>query len=149
MSASSGDGSDLNLTPFLDLFSTLICFLLLTAVWFQVEALSTNVDSVTSSDNSNPSTPPEKKVQLVVTILQNEIQMSEDEKSNKIPVQLDDKGLLNMDRVKEVLQNWRTKYPDRKDVVLNTENQVPYKHMITTFDTLVGEGWPDVGVNTQ
>ena len=148
MSAGSSDGSDLNLTPFLDLFSTLICFLLLTAVWFQVEALSTNVDNVTSS-NSSSSPQPEKKVQLVVTLLQNEIQMSEDEKSNKIPVQLDQKGLLNMDRVKQVLQDWRARYPDRKDVILNSENQVPYKHMITTFDTLVGEGWPDVGVNTQ
>ena len=146
--SSGGNGDDLNLTPFLDLFSTLICFLLLTAVWFQVEALSTNVDNVSSSDSPPPPDQP-KKVQLAVTILKNEIQMNEDEKATKLPLELDEKGNIRPDRLKQVLADWRQKYPDRKDVILNTENQIPYKYMITTFDTLVGEGWPDVGVNTQ
>ena len=75
--------------------------------------------------------------------------MSEDESSTKLPIELDPTGNLKMDRVKQTLASWRGKYPDRKDVILNTENQIPYKHMIVTFDTLVGEGWPDVGVNTQ
>lgn len=148
MSAGGGEG-DIDLTAMLDLFSTLICFLLLTAAWMQVEALSTNVENVTSSDSpANPDNQ-QKKVQLVVTLLRNEVQMAEDDKSRKFPVQLDEKGALVLEQMKSILADWRQKYPDRKDIVLNTENEVPYKHMITAFDTMVGEGWPDVGVNTQ
>lgn len=136
--------ADLNLTPFIDLFSTLICFLLMTAVWNQIEALSTNVDSVTSSDT--PAPPDPNKVNLTVTILQDRIEMAENETAYKFPIE---KGELPVEKMKRALEVWREKYPDRKDIVLNTENEIPYKYMITTFDTLVGNGWPDVGVNTQ
>ncbi len=136
--------ADLNLTPFIDLFSTLICFLLMTAVWNQIEALSTNVDAVTSSDS--PAPPDTNKVNLTITIMQDRIEMAENETAYKFPIE---KGELPLDKVKRALEVWREKYPDRKDIVLNTENETPYKYMIATFDTLVGNGWPDVGVNTQ
>ncbi len=139
-----GGHADLNLVPFIDLFSTLICFLLMTAVWNQIEALSTNVDSVTSSDS--PAPPDQNKVNLTVTIMQDRIEMAENETAYKFAIT---NGQLPLDKVIRGLEVWREKYPERKDIVLNTENEVPYKYMIATFDTLVGNGWPDVGVNTQ
>ena len=135
---------DLNLVPFIDLFSTLICFLLMTAVWNQIEALSTNVESVTSSDS--PAPPDPNRVQLTVTILRDRIEMAENETAYKFPIQ---SGQLPIDKIIRGLEVWHEKYPDRKDVILNSENEVPYKYLIATFDTLVGNGWPDVGVNTQ
>jgi biopolymer transport protein ExbD len=133
----------------MDLMAVLVVFLLLTAAWVQIEALSTNVDNVTASDGAASETPPEKKVVLMMTILKSEIRMTEDEKATPIAIELGPEGNLKTDRIKQVLQEWRTKYPDRKDIVLTTENEIPYRHMITAFDTLVGEGWPDVGVSTQ
>lgn len=136
--------ADLNLVPFIDLFSTLICFLLMTAVWNQIEALSTNVESVTTSDS--PAPPDPNKVNLTVTVLRDRIEMAENETAYKFSII---NGQLPMDKVIRGLEVWREKYPNRKDIILNTENEIPYKYMIATFDTLVGNGWPDVGVNTQ
>lgn len=136
---------DLNLTPFVDLFSTLVVFLLLTAVWIHLEALTTNTDKVTSSDSA-PSTPQDKKVNLTLTIMPDRVELAEDTTSTKIPHVGPD---LNVNQIVRVLEKWKQKYPDRNDIVLNTENTIPYRHLITAFDTMVGAGFPDVGVNTQ
>lgn len=44
--------TDLNLVPFIDLLSTLVLFLLVTAVWMQVGAISASIDSKGKSANS-------------------------------------------------------------------------------------------------
>lgn len=135
---------ELNLTPFIDLFSTLVVFLLLTAVWNQLSSLSTNIESSTSSD----SPPPKKKeIQLGVTIFQNKVQILEDNKPLDIPNIAP--GKMDIDRITKQIQILRQKYPKKKDVTLNTANTTPYGHMIQIFDTLVGEDFPEVGVNTQ
>jgi biopolymer transport protein ExbD len=107
-----------------------------------VESLSTNVDNVTSSDTPTQ----EKRVNLAVTIFPNRVELSADEKTQTVSIR---NGEVDTVYLTRILEYWRQLYPDRKDVVLNTENQVPYRHMIQVFDTLVGNGWPDVGVNTQ
>lgn len=142
---------ELNLTTFIDLFSTLVCFLLITAVWNQIEALSTNIDNTTTSDSPSKASP----VNLTVTILQKYIEMSENTKAYKIPYVSESletgqvRQSVDTQKMIKVLDYWRRKYPNKKDIVLNTENSTPYRHMILTFDTMVGNDWPDIGVNTQ
>lgn len=146
MSSGGGKSEFLNLTPFIDLFSTLIIFLIMTAVWNSIEALSTNVENITSDPSSTPDNPPPKKVALSAAIMPDRVEFAEDDKSEKIPMV---NGEIDVNAIGTYLAVWRAKYPDRKDIILNTANTVPYRHMITVFDTLVGNGWPDVGVNTQ
>ncbi len=147
MSASSGD-DELNLVPFIDLFSVLICFLLMTAVWMNIDSLSTNTSQVTSSDQEN-SPPPPDQVNLSVTILANEIHMTANQQVRRLYLVTDAEGRPQLAQMVEVLDEWRKLYPDKKEVTLNTENKVMYQTMISVFDTLVGNGWPDVGVSTQ
>ena len=154
--AGGGSKDDLNLVPFIDLFSTLIVFLIMTAVWSQLETLSTNVDSVTSSDGAAANEDPNaRKENLTVTILKDRVEMGENvtqggriltEKNYKIANMGND---IDHSKMQRVLDSWRSKYPAKKDVILNTENQIVYNQMIQTFDLLVGSGFPDVGVNTQ
>ena len=151
-----GDQDDLNLVPFIDLFSVLICFLIMTAVWSQIEALSTNVDNVTSSDSAAAAEDPNKRKEtLTVTVLKERMEMAESvsvgartlrEKSYKIANLGPDVDLEKMTRV---LDDWKKRYPEKKDVIVNTDNQIMYKKLIQVFDTLVGAGYPDVGINTQ
>ena len=136
---------ELNMTPFIGLFALLVVILLLTAVWNHIVVLSTDTSSTTASDSSSKSN--EKKVNLHVTILSDRVELSEDERAIKIP-HLDENEIDKM-RLVQVLNNWKEKYPDRSDVVLNTENTTTYSQLIVVFDTLVGNKWPDVGVNTQ
>lgn len=154
--AGGGSKDDLNLVPFIDLFSVLICFLIMTAVWNQIDALSTNVDNVTSSDGAAANEDPNrKKESLTVTILTDRVEMAESvtqgtrvltEKSYKIQHAGTE---IDFEKVKKVLDFWKQKYPEKKDVILNTDNKVVYNKLIGVFDTLVGFGFSDVGVNTQ
>lgn len=151
-----GGKDDLNLVPFIDLFSVLICFLIMTAVWNQIEALSTNVDNVTSSDNAAAKEDPNKKKEtLTVTLLKDRMELGESvsigartltEKNYKIANLGPEVDLAKM---QIVLASWRKKYPEKKDIILNTDNQIIYKRLIDVFDSLVGAGFPDVGINTQ
>lgn len=144
MSAAGGD-DNLNLTPFIDLFSTLICFLLMTAVWNTISALSTNVENSTSASEPQPE-PKDKKVDLSVTLYQDRVQFMEATKPLDIPLlgaNLDDNRIIAQ------LRLWKAKYPDRKDIVLNSANNTAYGKMISLFDMIVGEDFPEVGVNTQ
>ncbi len=138
------EDEELNLTPFIDLFSTLVVFLLLTAVWLQINSLSTNVENTDTNSASRSS-----KVSLAVTILKDQIEMSEDDRATQLPLKLTSKGLLDSKSLIQELNEWRQRYPERKDIVLNTQNEIPYSYMIQVFDVLVGQGWSDVGVNTQ
>lgn len=134
---------ELNMTPFIGLFALLVVMLLLTAVWNKLGALSTNSAGSTASE----SPPSEKQVSLNVTILDKHVEMSEDSKGINIPHL---KGnVIDTQKIIETLGMWKIKYPKRSDVILNTENSVTYNQLITVFDTLVGNKWEDVGVNTQ
>lgn len=155
MGAGGGD-DDLNLVPFIDLFSVLICFLIMTAVWNQIEALSTNVDSVTSSDGAAArENPNQRKETLTVTLLKDRMEMSENvsvgartlrEKNYKIAYLGPN---LDHDKINRVLNDWKRRYPNKQDVILNSDNQILYDRLIKVFDALVGAGYPDVGINTQ
>ena len=136
---------ELNMTPFIGLFAMLTVMLLLTAVWNRVAMLSTDTESTTSSDSPVQS-PKSKKVKLSVTILRDRIEMAEDEKGRNIPFM---EGKVDQMRFTAMLNDWKRRYPKRTDVILNTENSVTYNKLITVFDILVGNGFPDVGVNTQ
>lgn len=140
-----GGQYELNLTAYIDLMSTLIVFLLMTAVWNQIAVLSSDTGGTTASEQSPP--PDNKpKITLSVTILQKEMEMAENATSVKIPHAGDQ---IDAMRMVAVLNQWKQKYPDKTDVILNTENTVSYKMLIKAFDTLVGSRFPDVGVSTQ
>lgn len=146
-----GGGSEPNLTPFIDLFSVLICFLLMTAAWIQLESMPSSIEKTTSSNAPPPkdSPPPpkdEKKVSLAVTVFADKITLKENEKElivQNIGTEFD-KEKLQLE-----FSRWRSQYQDKKDVVLNTDPAVTYGDLIKMYDLLVASDWPDVGINPQ
>ena len=135
---------ELNLVPFIDLLSTLICFLLITAVWSQISVISTNTSQTTTSDSPTP--PDDKKVDLNVSILLDHIEAAEGTNITKIPYvngEPDYKTLLTL------LDGWKAKYPDRTDLVLHSDSQAIYKYLIRIMDTAAEAHFEDVGVNTN
>ena len=139
-----GVNVELNLVPFIDLLSTLICFLLITAVWQQISALTTNASATTSSDAAPA--PDEKKVELNVSLLLDHIEASEDKKSTKIPHIGAEPDYAALGRL---LADWKARYPSRSDLILYSDSQAPYKQLIKLMDTMVENRFEDVGVNTN
>lgn len=148
---SGGGGSEPNLTPFIDLFSVMICFLLMTAAWIQLESMPSSIEKATTSDNPVPAEPKppdknEKKVSLAVTVMKEKIVLKENEKEIEVAHLA---NVFDKERLKIEFARWRATYVEKKDVVLNTVSEVSYGDMINMYDLLVASDWPDVGINPQ
>lgn len=140
---------ELNLVPYIDLMSTLICFLLMTAVWQELSSMSSNTPPKASAEipeTPQPTPPPDqpKKVVLMVAVGTDKTDFGEDEKLTSIP---HIGGEPDMPRVIEALKLWKARFPDRKDLILATDNKAKYKHLVLFMDTLIAEKFPDVGIN--
>ena len=139
---------ELNLVPFIDLFSALICFLLMTAAWQNLEVVSTGtppkaMDRRDEADSSNPQKLVEKSVALSVTLYYDRVDLAENEQVRSFPHLA---GAIDVGRMKTTLDDWHRRHPQKKDVLLSTENRAPYKHLITLMDRLIDAGFPEVGI---
>ena len=135
---------ELNMTPFIGLFALLVVMLLLTAVWNHILALSTNTSSTTSSEEAAPPDP--NRIDFSVIILDDRLDLKMGKEPTPVP-HID--GKIDKNNLVRILSFWKSSYPDRSDVILSTSDNVTYSQLIETFDTLVGNGWEDVGVSTQ
>jgi biopolymer transport protein ExbD len=155
MSATSGMGGgksvnvELNLVPFIDLLSTLICFLLITAAWQEMDVMSSSAPpKATAEIPETPQPPPppdeKKKVALVVSLGLDKIDISEDDATTPIPHV---GGEPDISKLTEILQGWKTRFPERKDLVLATDNKAKYKYLVLLMDVLIKNDFPDVGIN--
>lgn len=138
---------ELNLVPFIDMFSTLICFLLITAAWQSLESVNTGTPpkSVESLEDTPPSEPEPKvkKAVLAVTLFFDRLEVAEDETKKVFP----NRGKeIDTQSLALVLVEWKRKYPERKDVILSTENRAPYRHLIRLMDTFIAGQFPEVGI---
>lgn len=132
---------ELNMTPFIGLFALLVVMLLMTAVWNQISVLSTETSQSNSEGSSDSN-----GVQLEVSLLEEAIEISENDKAKSIAF-ID--GKINREAFLSALSEWKQRYPSKSDVILNSANSAPYKHLIEVFDLIVESDFPDVGVNTQ
>lgn len=155
MAGGGGGGNDkrsanaeINLVPYIDLLSTLICFLLITAVWQQVSVISTNSTATPppSEDSFNPNPIDPNKIDLSLKIFNDRVELSagKDVKSVNFSGDIIDKG-----SVKNILKEWKQKYPDKLDITINSDSQIPYKFLIQTMDVLIEENYLGLSINTN
>lgn len=156
MAGGGGGGGDkrssnaeVNLVPYIDLLSTLICFLLITAVWQQVNVITTNSAITPPSEDSfnpNPDLPKDEKVQLSVKIFENYIETSASETKTSLNHL---SGQIDKNKFKTILKEWKKTYPEQQDITINSEAIVPYKYLIETMDVLIEENYTGLAINTN
>lgn len=139
---------ELNLVPFIDLFSALICFLLMTAAWQNLEVINTgnppkSVDLRDGETSSTSEKPPAPKVVLSVTLYHDRIELIE---NNSVRTLHNLSGAIDVAQLKSTLSVWSKRYPSKKDVLLSSENRAPYKSLILLMDRLIEAGFPEVGI---
>ena len=139
---------ELNLVPFIDMFSVLICFLLMTAAWNGLESINTgappkSLDLRDDNDPPPPAKPEKPKVALTVTLYTDRIDVGEDNNTQSIR---HTNGNPDYARLSQTLADWKKRYPERKDLILATENRAPYKHLIQLMDTFIAGEFPEVGI---
>jgi biopolymer transport protein TolR len=135
-----GMNADLNLVPFIDLLSVCITFLLLTAVWTQVQSLA--IDQGTEDPNAVVAEP---EVPLTVHLSAGGIWVGRDLGTTFPTTQdaYDWAGVLAAVRADRAL------HPDAADAMIVTDDGVEYEHMIRALDLTRAEGYAKTAITGE
>ncbi|MBX2986979.1 MAG: biopolymer transporter ExbD [Bdellovibrionaceae bacterium] len=145
-----GGGNEPNLTAFIDLFSVLICFLLMTAAWIQLESFQIQIEEKpklspdVASDVPPPPEPPEKKVKLTLTLHKDRVIAREDQLEKSFPVN----GLVvRSEPLAALVSNWRQRFKADQMLILNSGHQATYGQLIRLYDLVNLLGWSEVAIS--
>ncbi|MEW5853288.1 MAG: biopolymer transporter ExbD [Myxococcota bacterium] len=123
----------INLVPFIDLLSSLIAFLLMTAVWTQIATLQ-----VGQQGSNNPTPPPpdeDKKVTLNLTVTERGFNLSTG--AEQLPIEKAGND-YNFDELNKKLNEIKANAPDINDVKVQAEDGVQYDVLVRVIDSCLG-----------
>jgi len=127
--------TNVNLVPFIDLFSTLIIFLLSTAVWDQLAVIQMNLGA---QDKATVEAPKEqlKKVtsNVKITISDSYLEVFDEGKTEKVERPKDSKDAFDYTLVERFLDGIRQKYPEKKDMLIFATDASSYKDLVGVLD---------------
>lgn len=140
---------EINLIPFIDLLSSCICFLLLTAVWVQVGTLD-----VKQAVGGQPASETPKKPTLWVNMgasgeLSINIQDSEKvpAKLRKLVLKGGAEGKADLSNLETVVNELKSFEPDLRTALIQPQAQSVYEDMIALMDQFKKQGLIDLGVS--
>ncbi len=124
---------NLNLVPFIDLFSTMIIFLLSTAVWDQLAAVQTKLG--TGASDKSISAPPEttKKVESKLSVSLSDRDLILELAGQNRKILIDNMG-INVADLEEFFQGAREKFPELRNVVVRATDLAKYENLILVMD---------------
>jgi len=130
----------INLTAFIDLMAVTISFLIMTAVWTQINKLQVSQAGGPSSD-----TPPDDKtLPLTLTISENGYSLSSQGAVQEVPKA---NGGYDIKGLEEKLKQIRSNFPDQHNITVQAVDTVKYMDLIKTVDICVGAGLDAVSVS--
>jgi biopolymer transport protein TolR len=136
---------DLNLVPFIDLLTCLICFLLMAAVWIQIGKIS-----VTQSGQGAPTeqTPEERQqLNLVVAITPQGFLLTGNGQTLEGGDILKKDESYDYERLGAKLKEVHGLFPDKNDIVVMSEDTIEYKDLINTMDVCLANEFPNISVS--
>jgi len=134
--------ANIPLIPFIDLLLCCVMFLLVTAVWNQLAAHDV-VQRVPGPGNVDD--PPVEPLQLNVQVTHaGYVVWSTAGDRFEIPKHGDD---YDAGALEERLAIWREREPNRKDLVLASEDGVAFEHLIRAMDVARGTGFAGIALS--
>ena len=121
----------LNLTPMMDVFTVLVVFLLITAVFTSVTIMELNVPTNAGGHASNK---PNFVIEVIVRKTGLEIANGSSIEA-KIPKK-DDK--YDMKQLSEMLLRLKAQYPDKEDATVLMEPKIEYDYLVQVMDAVRG-----------
>ncbi len=134
---------ELNLVPFIDLLTCLICFLLMAAVWVQIGKIS-----VTQSGQGAPTeqTPEERqRLNLVVAITPQGYLIRGN--NTTIADILKKDNAYDTKTLGSKLKEIQGQFPDKKDIVVMSEDAIAYQDLINTMDICLANDFPNISLS--
>ncbi len=121
----------LNLTPMMDVFTVLVVFLLITAVFTSITILDLNVPTNAGASASNK---PNFAIEVIVRKAGLEIANGASVEA-AIP-KIDDK--YDLKKLSEMLLRLKAQYPEKEDATVLMEPKVEYDYLIQVMDAVRG-----------
>jgi len=137
---------ELNILPILDILSVMICFLLLTAVWIQVNSLDTKqaIGDNTISQKENPPS-------LWIGVERNgTLKISLRDVKGNTPQESTLSGSsngVNWTALSQKIQSLKTQFPTLNTVIIRPEAKANYGVVIRLMDQLKQNQMTDVGLS--
>ncbi|WP_026841961.1 ExbD/TolR family protein [Citrifermentans bremense] len=121
----------LNLTPMMDVFTVLVVFLLITAVFTSITIMEL---SVPTNAGAAAATPPNFAIEVIVRKAGLEIANGKSVEA-AIP-KINDR--YDLAKLSEMLRSIKAQYPDKEDATVLMEPKVEYDHLVQVMDTVRG-----------
>jgi biopolymer transport protein TolR len=135
---------ELNLVPFIDLMSTCISFLLITAVWTQVSMIQIGSSIYSKKSAARETEPPKKdEINLKVDVTHSGYTINLGHQAFSLPKAngvYDDAALVTQ------LKDIKGKYPEKLDAIISLLDDIKYDELIKGMDSLMTAGFPEVAI---
>ena len=125
------EAPELNITAFMNLMVVLVPFLLISAVFSHLSILELNLPP-----DSNPQTQEQKnELNFEVIVRKDDVTVADTQggvikKIDKVDGEYNYKGLS------ELLKTLKLRFPDKKNITILLESNVPYDVLVQTMDTV-------------
>jgi biopolymer transport protein ExbD len=134
-----GHGEELNLVPMIDIFTVLVTFLLMTAVFYRTVILELNLPT-----SQAQVTPPQRNLELEILVRKAKLQVSDrnsgllTEFPNLAAADGSKDGGTTYDvaKLSEYLQRVKQRFPDKLDATVLLEPDISYDSMVQVMDTV-------------
>jgi biopolymer transport protein ExbD len=120
--------AELLLVPMIDIFTVLVTFLLMTAVFSRTVILELKLPPANAEY-----TPPPPGLQLEV-IVRKDLLMVDDRNSGPLQTFVNHDGAYDFDALSQYLQQIKTRYPDKTDATMLLEPDIPYDVVVQVMD---------------
>ena len=126
--------AEVNITAFMNLMVILVPFLLITAVFSRITILELNLPTPGSANQAAKQDEPEK-LPLEVIVRQQSIEIGDRKRGLLNLVAITPDG-GHLQQVSDMLQQIKARFPDKLDVTLLLESDIPYERLVEMMDTL-------------
>lgn len=126
--------AEVNITAFMNLMVILVPFLLITAVFSRITILELNLPTPGPANKPAQKNEPEQ-LQLEVIVRQQSVEIGDRERGLLKLVAVSPDG-AHLQQVSDMLQQIKARFPDKQDITLLLETDIPYERMVEMMDTL-------------
>ncbi|NJO12667.1 MAG: biopolymer transporter ExbD [Gammaproteobacteria bacterium] len=125
-----GQGEEINLVPMIDIFTVLVTFLLMTAVFYRTVVLELNLPVAQTE-----STPPEPTLQLEILVRKAKLEVA-DRGSGLLTEFANGATGYELVKLTDYLKRVKERYPEKLDATILLEPDVPYDTLVQVMDAV-------------
>lgn len=124
-----GRGEEMNLVPMIDIFTVLVTFLLMTAVFYRTVVLELNLPLAQNES------PPPPTLQLEIVVRKAKLEVA-DRGSGLLTEFANGTAGYELTKLADYLKRVKEKYPDKLDATILLEPDIAYDTMVQVMDTV-------------